>query len=137
MLVCDTGALVAALNKFDADHERCVDLLEQHVGPPVVPALVLAEVCYFLETRVGPAAKAQFLRSIVAGELELIELESSDLERMAELVTIYADFPLWAVDASVPALAERLGTREVATLDRRHFSAVRPKHVAALTLLPG
>jgi hypothetical protein len=137
VLVCDTGPLVAALNKVDADHARCVDLLEQHPGPLVVPALVLAEVCYFLETRVGPAAEAQFLRSIVAGELKLVELESSDLERMAELVTTYADFPLGAVDASVIALAERLDIHEVATLDRRHFSAVRPKHVSTLILLPG
>jgi predicted nucleic acid-binding protein len=79
---------------------------------------VLAEVCYFLETRVGPAAEAQFLRSIVVGELELIELVLSDLERMAELVTTYADFPLGAVDASVIAIAERLSAHEVATLDR-------------------
>jgi uncharacterized protein len=40
------------------------------------------------------------------------------------------------VDASVVAVAERLGLAEVATLDRRHFSAIRPKHVTAFTLLP-
>jgi hypothetical protein len=28
------------------------------------------------------------------------------------------------------------GLTEVATLDRRHFTAVRPKHADALTLLP-
>jgi predicted nucleic acid-binding protein len=43
---------------------------------------------------------------------------------------------LGAVDASVIAAAERLGVREVATLDRRHFAAVRPQHVDAFTLLP-
>jgi hypothetical protein len=44
--------------------------------------------------------------------------------------------PLGSVDASVIAVAERLAIQEVATLDRRHFSVVRPLHVAALTLLP-
>ena len=34
------------------------------------------------------------------------------------------------------ALAERLDLDEVATLDHRHFTVVRPKHVRALTLLP-
>ncbi|MDI3421937.1 PIN domain-containing protein [Streptomyces luteolus] len=48
----------------------------------------------------------------------------------------YADFPLGSVDASVVAVAERLGLTEVATLDHRHFSAVRPSHVPAFTLLP-
>lgn len=53
-----------------------------------------------------------------------------------ELVPQYADFPLGGVDASVIAVAERFGVERVATLDRRHFSVVRPKHTAALALLP-
>jgi uncharacterized protein len=40
------------------------------------------------------------------------------------------------VDASVVALTERLGLHEVATLDHRDFSVVRPRHTPALTLLP-
>lgn len=136
MIICDTGPLVAVLNKSDAAHTVCLKLLEGHPGPLVVSSPVLTEVCYFLETRVGPAAEARFLRSIVTGELELGGLTSVDLDRMAELVTAYADFPLGAVDASVIALAERFGVQEIAALDRRHFSVVRPKHVSALTLLP-
>ena len=55
---------------------------------------------------------------------------------MAEMVERYADLPLGAADASVIAVAERLGAREIATLDRRDFTVVRPSHVNALTLLP-
>lgn len=55
---------------------------------------------------------------------------------MAELVQQYANFPLGTADASVIALAERLGLHEVGTLDRRNFTVVRPLHVTALTLLP-
>ena len=40
------------------------------------------------------------------------------------------------VDASVVAVGERLGITEVATVDRRHFSMVRPRHVGGFTLLP-
>jgi hypothetical protein len=58
------------------------------------------------------------------------------LARMAELVRAYADLPLGAVDASVIAIAERLKLTDVATLDRRHFTVVRPKHAKALNLLP-
>lgn len=97
---------------------------------------MLTEVCYFLESRVGPNAEAQFLQSLALGELELVPLTPGDLSRMSELVTIYADFPLGAVDASVVAVAERLQGTEIATLDRRHFTVVRPKHVTAFTLLP-
>ena len=47
-----------------------------------------------------------------------------------------ADFSLGGTDASVIALAERLKTELVITLDRRHFGSVRPRHAPALRLLP-
>jgi len=55
---------------------------------------------------------------------------------MADLVDQYADLPLGTTDAGVVAVAERLGLVEIATLDRRHFSVVRPRHASAFTLLP-
>ena len=58
MIICDTGPLVAVLNKADAAHTVCLDLLERHPGPLVVPSPVLSEVCYFLETRVGPRRRS-------------------------------------------------------------------------------
>jgi predicted nucleic acid-binding protein len=51
-------------------------------------------------------------------------------------LSTYRDFPLGGVDASVVALAERLNTDLVVTLDRRHFPAIRPRHVPAFRLLP-
>jgi uncharacterized protein len=69
-------------------------------------------------------------------ELDLVAVTTADLQRMAELVRQYADLPLGAVDASVIAISERLRVPEVATLDLRHFTVVRPLHVRSLTLLP-
>jgi hypothetical protein len=40
------------------------------------------------------------------------------------------------VDASVIVLAERLGETRIATLDHRHFSAVRPAHTDGFDLVP-
>jgi predicted nucleic acid-binding protein len=56
--------------------------------------------------------------------------------RIAELVRRYAAFPLGGTDASVAVLAERLGTPLVATLDRRHFQALRPAHRDAFEIVP-
>jgi predicted nucleic acid-binding protein len=55
-----------------------------------------------------------------------IEVTTADYERMAELVELYADWPLGGTDASVIAIAERLGVTKVATLDRRHFGTIQP-----------
>jgi predicted nucleic acid-binding protein len=48
----------------------------------------------------------------------------------------YASFPLGGVDASVVALAERLRTDLVVTLDEWHFRGILPRHCAAFRLLP-
>jgi hypothetical protein len=55
---------------------------------------------------------------------------------MADLVQQYSDFPLGTADASVISVAERLSATRVATIDHRHFRAVRPAHSAAFELLP-
>ena len=55
---------------------------------------------------------------------------------MAELIETYADLGLGTVDASVIATAERLDVPTIATLDRRHFTVVRPRHVDVFELVP-
>jgi predicted nucleic acid-binding protein len=102
----------------------------------VVSPLVVAEACYLI-ARFGSANnEAAFLRAIARVPFHLEALSSVDLERMAELVSIYADLRLGATDASVVVLGERLGLTRLATLDRRDFSVVRPRHTEAFELLP-
>lgn len=100
----------------------------------MVPALVVAEVSYLVGRRLGARVEARFLRGL--GEIDVDAPEPEDWVRIGELVEQYADFPLGGTDASVVCLAERLETDLVVTLDTRHFSAIRPRHTAALRLLP-
>lgn len=137
MIIADTGPLVAIANDRDQRHQACLALLGRHRGPVLVPAPVVVEVCQLLVSRRGTRSEALFLASLAEGVLELLDLRPTDYGRAAELVQKYADLPLGAVDACVVAVAERTGATEIATLDHRHFSVVRPSHVAAFTLLPG
>ena len=139
MILCDTGPLVAVAVRNDGNYHRCTELftgLRLARRRLLVPMTVVAEVGYMLERRVGPRVEAAFLEAIANHDFEAVTLEDVDLARMAELVRQYDDLPLGTTDASVIAIAERLGISEIATLDRRHFTAVRPRHVEALTLLP-
>ena len=136
MIICDTGPLVALLNKADNDHAACATLFATYPGRLVVPGPILTEVCYMAESRLGSETEARFLDSLAAGEFELESVTPADLRRMANLVRMYADFPLGAADASVVAIAERLRATRVATLDHRHFRAVRPLYCPAFELLP-
>jgi uncharacterized protein len=135
-IIADTGPLVALLNGTDKHHEQCLDFLGRFRGPIIVPAPVLTEVAYLTERSAGPEVEAAFLESLARGDMRLEAVAVPDLDRMAELVRQYSDFPLGTVDAAVVAVAERLGLSRIATLDHRHFRAVRPRHCTSFELLP-
>lgn len=137
MLLCDTGVLLAAGNIKDHFHLACVELLRHAQGPLLVPSPVMGEMGYLLQSRVGPQAEVTFLKSFGVDGFQVAELEAGDVQRMAELVETYMDLPLGIVDAAVVAIAERLRLTEIATIDHRHFTVVRPRHVSAFMLLPG
>jgi hypothetical protein len=86
----------------------CLELLETHPGPLLVPMLVAT-------------AEVRFLGDLAAGNLIPEPVAPVDWIRIAELVTRYADLPLGTVVAAV----ERRSVTAVATLDRRHFAVVQ------------
>jgi predicted nucleic acid-binding protein len=136
MILVDTGPLVAAANRRDDDHDASLAALAAAQPPRLVPGVVIAQVAYLLARDGGSAVESAFLRSFKIGFLTLAEATVDDLQRAADLVERYADLPLGATDALVVAIAERLQITEIATLDRRHFSVVRPIHTEAFTLVP-
>ncbi|MBO0683649.1 MAG: PIN domain-containing protein [Candidatus Dormibacteraeota bacterium] len=136
MLIVDSGPLYAAADARDPNHRRCAEVLRSAHGPLLVPVLAVAEVAYLIGNRLGAKAELAFGHALASGELVVGALDPTDLERVTELVGQYLDLPLGLADASVVALAERLGAKTIATLDRRHFSSVRPAHVSAFDLVP-
>ncbi len=135
-MIVDTGPLVAAANRSDPRNQDCQELLRRAKGTLIVPTLVVAEAGFLIERDLGSSAEARFLRSLAHPRFRLEPVTPGDLHRMADLVEQYRDLPLGTTDAGVVSVAERLGETEVATLDRRHFSVVRPRHADALTILP-
>lgn len=136
MIVLDTGPVYAAADVDDSHHERCAEFFTTTHDRLVMPAPVVNEVCYWLGLRLGADREARFLRSVAYGEVELAVPTSTDYVRAAILVEQYADNDLGFVDAMVVAVAESLKVRKIATVDVRHFSAVRPAHIDAFELVP-
>lgn len=95
------------------DHyEACTDLfagLRLAGRRLLLPATVSAEAGYLIDRLGGPEREAGFLEGISEGAFEPVDLTSADYARMAQLVEQYADMDLGTTDASVIALAERLG----------------------------
>lgn len=136
MLIVDTGPIVAAADTADPDHRVCTALLEGDPGPLVTTALVATEAAWLIRRELGARSEAVFFQAIAADELRVEAMTGADWGRIADLVTEYDDLGLDAADASVVAIAERLGADTIATLDHRDFRVVRPVHRETFTLVP-
>ena len=135
-LVLDTGVSLALLNAEDRYHEPCVRLVKTTREALVVPVATLAELNYWVRKRMDVNVWRTFVADVEAGAYRLEPTTEVDLVRAAELEVQYEDLRLGFVDAAVIALCERLGEPKVATIDRRDFSVVVPRHVKSLQLLP-
>ncbi len=135
-VIVDTSVLYALVDAADAAHARARDALEREAEAIVVPQVTLPEVGYLIGSRLGSRAEADFARHLAASDWRLEPLTDADLGRTVELLDRYADARLGIVDASIVAIAERLGVRRIHTLDHRHFGSIRPAHLEAFELKP-
>ena len=134
LAIVDSGPLLATVNAADPDHAACVEVLTEREFTQIIPALCIAEVCYFLGQRHGPEVEARFVSSLAG--FYVVAPEPEDWIRIGELVRRYGDLPLGATDASVAVLAERMGTTRIVTLDRRHFTVLRNNRGQPFDLYP-
>jgi uncharacterized protein len=135
-LICDTGPVYALYDADDAYHQAVRHVVETERGQLFLPAILLAEVDYLLQRRLGNAAALDFVESIEQGAFTLIAPTVQDLARCRELMSQYHDLAIGLADASVVATAERLGIQRILTVDERHFRAVQPRHLPYFILLP-
>lgn len=135
-VIADTSFIVAVLNIIDRNHVKCVEVYDRQIAI-VVPQSVLTETAYMLANRIGPRATIGFLDGLATSNFDPAPLEKNDIRRISEILKKYADSRVDFVDASVAAVAERLGITQVLTLDRRDFEIIRPSHVEHFEILPG
>ena len=136
-LILDTGPLYASLDRSDTDHAACRELIESASEPLVIPAPVLGEVDYWISQRLSVGALVALLADIDAGAYRVEDLVTADYRRISDLCDRYADSDIGFVDAAVMSVVERLDEPKLATLDRRHFSTIRPAHRESIVLVPG
>lgn len=135
-LVLDTGPLYASLDRRDAAHAVSRHLIESAAERLIIPAPVLVEVDYWVRKWLHPGILVALLDDIENGAYNVEALKDEDYGRVRDVCRQYADANIGFVDAAVLAVVERLGEQKLATLDRRHFGLLRPRHVPALVLLP-
>lgn len=79
---------------------------------------VVTEACHFL----NQTGKAALLAMLDAPRMHVEDLYPADRVRLRALVRKYESMDL--ADASLVAIAERLGVLDIATVDRTEFEAI-------------
>ena len=136
MILLDSSGLLAAIDSSERDHAAVARALQDAEPPLLLSPFVLAELDYFLATRVGPAAEIALLDEVAAGAYQLEPFDRDDVGAALAVVHKYADIALDLADASIVVLADRHDVTDVLTLDERHFRAVRRSRGQAFRLLP-
>jgi uncharacterized protein len=134
-VIADTGFIVALLNQSDAKHQEVVPIYRRQ-QMILIPQTVLAEVAYLLGRDAGISTVIAFLRGLPKSHFRVISLTNEDLSQISDILSQYEDSRIDFVDASVMAVAERLGITTVLTLDQRDFRLFRPRHCQNFELLP-
>ena len=136
MIVIDTSVIVAYMNAADHHHQAVSTWLDEADDDLATTPMILAEVDHLVAARGGRAALSAWRTDLAAGAY-LVEWWHGAVGIAVAIAEQYADTGLGLTDASLVALAQRLETIDVATLDQRHFRAVRPLEGGeAFRLLP-
>ena len=121
----DTGAVVALINRDDRYHLQAVDWFQHFRGELLTTEAVITEVAYVLAASPAHqhAALVWIQRACAAGLLRVEPV--ADYAALARIIAQYASLPCDHADASLIALAERVGVTAIATIDQRDFSVYR------------
>lgn len=97
---------------------------------------VLAELDYLLGKFLGVSATLRLLDEVARGAYLLASFEAADIARAREVIAAHAALAIGLSDASLVVLAERFQTRDLLTLDERHFRTLRGAGRRPFVLLP-
>lgn len=119
--ICDTGPVVAYLNRNDPHHAWAVALMNQLAPPLLTCEPVLTEAFYFLREdglKVDP-----LFDMFDRGALQLDFEFAAHWPRMRVLMRRFESMDL--ADAAVVVMAEQHARCQVLTVDRKDFSIYR------------
>ncbi|MBC7335608.1 MAG: PIN domain-containing protein [Clostridia bacterium] len=138
MILVDTGALYALVDRNDVNHAQAAEFYRRTAGREAfgITLPVLTEAYLLLEARLGIYYADRLWAAVGEGVFEVLPLEREDLLLALDIQRKYRDAGFGFVDATCFALCERHRLRRVFTYDRKHFSLYKPTFAEALELLP-
>jgi uncharacterized protein len=125
VIIVDTSVILAYMNSADTHHAAVRDWLLTENDDLATTPLIVAEADHLVGARGGRKARAALWADLGAGAY-LVDWWPGALPAAVRVAERYDDIGVGLADASLVVLANRLGTLDIATLDERHFRAIRP-----------
>ena len=117
-MLTDTGPLIALLDESDKHHAACLAVAQNLPHAPLVTTWAcFTEAMYFLYEIGGYRYQGHLWNLRRTGKLQLLELTDVEADRMDALMAQYTNVPMDLADASLVAVAESRGFREIFTID--------------------
>jgi predicted nucleic acid-binding protein len=136
MILTDAGPLVAILDRGEMHHRACVACLAELAGPMLTTWPAFTEAMYLLGDAGGWPAQDALWRLVTEGDLDIAVPGTAQHKRLHALMEKYQDRPMDLADATLVALAEERGLRDIFTLDRDDFQTYRLHGRQAFRLWP-
>jgi predicted nucleic acid-binding protein len=136
VIVLDTSGLLSVLDDRQPKHVACAEVVAGATPPLLLSPFILAELDYLVATQVGGWAQLALLDEVARGAYRLESFSSADVAVARDVMARYESLHLGLADASIVVLAARHGTRDLLTLDERHFRAVQTLDRGRFRLLP-
>ena len=136
MIVVDTSGVLAALFPDQRRHAECARVLTEMEGPFILSPFVLAELDYLVAKLANVETELRLLHEVASGAYGLAPFLAGDVQEANSLIEQYSDLGIGLADASIVVLARRHRTRDVLTLDERHFRTLTGLGERSFRILP-
>jgi uncharacterized protein len=118
MTLTDAGPLIALIDKGQSvAHQQCVEAQRSLRGPLLTTWPCFTEAMYFLGHLGGWRGQKTLWKSLNEGAVLVHTPTVAEVDRIQTLMEKYKDVPMDLADASIVALAEASGLKQVFTLD--------------------
>jgi uncharacterized protein len=114
-VLLDTGCIVALLDRSEAYHQQCVEIVSAVEGPLITCEAVIAESCYLLRSLRG--ASAAVLENVERGIFQIPYRLAGNAGGVVQLMKKYEDVPMDLADACLVAMAGDCQSGRILTLD--------------------
>ena len=115
----DAGPIIALFDRSDKYHNRIVNLIKQESFHLISTWPVITEASHMLDF--DNRAQISLLEWIYRGGLELTPIDALGIRRIIGLTKKYNDIPMDLADATLIVAAEKLGIREIISIDNDFY----------------